>query len=51
MDIQAYFLFDIISKDFGVNLTDYPELQKLVDGVASEPNIKKWIESRPKTDF
>ncbi|XP_065898853.1 glutathione S-transferase 1-like [Dysidea avara] len=51
VDIQAYFLFDIISKDFGVNLTDYPELQKLVDGVASEPNIKKWIESRPKTDF
>jgi len=51
VDIQGYFLLDMISTNFGVNLTDYPELKKLVDGVASQPNIKNWIETRPKTDF
>jgi len=51
VDIQGYFLLDTISTNFGVNLADYPELKKLVDEVASQPNIKKWIETRPKTDF
>ena len=50
MDIHAFNLIDGISKKFGVNLADYPELKKLVDEVGSQPNIKKWIETRPKTD-
>ena len=50
MDIQGYTLFDGIA-NFGVNLADYPEIQKLVDVVGSLPNIKKWVETRPKNDF
>ena len=48
MDIQGYVLFDAIATNFGVGLADYPEIQKLVDVVGSEPNIKKWIETRPQ---
>ena len=51
VDIQGYGFFDLISRDFGVNLADYPELQKLFDEVESQPNIKKWFEARPKTQF
>ena len=32
-------------------MTDYPELKKLHDKVESQPNIKKWIETRPKTEI
>ena len=48
MDIQGYVLFDGISTNFGVSLADYPEIQKLVDVVGSEPNIKKYVENRPQ---
>ena len=51
MDIQAYYLADTIANMFGVNLADYPELLKLHDEVAAQPNIKKWLETRPKTEF
>ena len=51
VDIQAYTIFDGVATNFGVNLVDYPEINKLVDVVASQPNIKKWIEIRPKTDM
>jgi len=51
VDIQGYYILDIIITFFGVNLSDYPELQKLHDDVAAQPNIKKWLETRPKTDF
>ena len=30
---------------------DYPELRKLVEKVRSLPNIKAYIETRPKTVF
>ncbi|XP_065898852.1 glutathione S-transferase 1-like [Dysidea avara] len=50
LDIHAFNLINDISKRFCVNLADYPELKKLVDEVGSLPNIKKWIETRPKTD-
>jgi len=50
VDIQAYVLFDVVSTSYGVNLADYPELKKLVDLVESQPNIKKWIETRPAED-
>jgi len=46
----VYVLLDNISTFLGINLADYPELQKLCDNVAAQPNIKKWLETRPKTD-
>jgi len=51
VDIQGYYLFDQVATGLGVDLSEYPELKKLVDEVGSQPNIKKWIETRPKTDF
>lgn len=51
VDIQGYTLFDGVAANLGVNLADYPEIQKLVDFVGSQSNIKKWIETRPKSDF
>jgi len=51
VDIQGYTLFDAITTMYAINLMDYPEIQKLVDAVGSQPNIKKWIETRPKTDL
>jgi len=51
VDIQGYGFFDLISRDFGVNLADYPELKKLFDEVESQSSIKKWIEERPKSDL
>ena len=47
MDIQGYILLDTAASNFGIN---YPELQKLHDEVAAQPNIKKWLEARPKTE-
>ena len=32
-------------------LKDFPGVSKLVDNVNNLPNIKKWIEERPKTAF
>ena len=34
----------------GVNIADYPGLKAVYDNVVSQPNIKKWLEERPKTD-
>ena len=48
MDIHGYTVFDVIATNYGINLADYPEIKKLMDTVGSEPNIKKWIETRPK---
>jgi len=50
VDIQGYYVLDTIATRFGINLADYPVLQKLHDDVAAEPNIKKWLETRPKTE-
>ena len=50
MDIQGYYLLDGLAAKFGVNLADYPVLQKFHDDVAAVPNIKKWVETRPKTE-
>jgi len=50
-DIEGYAYFDLLSKKFGVDLVDYPELKKLYDEVESQPNIKNWIETRPKTEM
>ena len=50
MDIQGYTVCDGIATNLGLNLADYPEIKKLIDTVTSQPNIKKWIETRPKTD-
>ena len=49
-DIHCYYILDMLSQHFGINMADYPELKKVYDGVVAEPNIKKWLEERPKTD-
>lgn len=36
-------------KDFGCSMADCPKLKGLVESVMSQPNIKKWVETRPKT--
>ena len=44
-------MLDNLNKHLGINIGDYPELQKLYDNVASQPNIKNWLETRPKTEY
>jgi hypothetical protein len=29
----------------------HPKLKEYVDGIRNQPNIKKWLEKRPKTNF
>lgn len=50
VDIQCYYFLDNLSQHLKINIGDYPELQKLYDNVASQPNIKNWLENRPKTE-
>jgi len=49
-DIQCYFLLENVSQLGIINMADFPELKKVYDGVVAEPNIKKWLEERPKTE-
>ena len=44
-------MLDTLTRFFGVNMADYPELKKVYDGVVAESNIKKWLEERPKTEY
>ena len=32
-------------------MDSYPGLKKLHEEVATQPNIKKWVEERPKSDY
>lgn len=45
----AYFTTPIMTKLGGEVLVDAPHIKKLIDLVASNPNIKKYIETRPVT--
>ena len=49
-DFHCCCILDMLSQHFGINMADCPELKKVYDGVVAEPNIKKWLEERPKTD-
>ena len=48
---MGYWYMVILKTMFGVNLADYPVLQKLHDDVAALPNIKKWLETGPKDNI
>ena len=50
-DFHCCCILDMLSQPFGINMADCPELKKVYDGVVAEPNIKKWLEERPKTDY
>ena len=49
VDIQRYTLLEDLKKYFGINIADYPELEKVHENVATQPNTMKWLETRPKT--
>lgn len=52
-DIGIYLLLDNLSEyfEFKISADDFPCLAKLHTAVANLPNIKKWIETRPKTVY
>lgn len=46
-----YAYFSFVTEKFGNDsLKDAPLLKDLVDRVGALPNIKKWSETRPKSD-
>ena len=53
VDIGIYLLLDNLSEyfEFKISADEYPCLVKLHTSVAHLPNIKKWIETRPKTVY
>ena len=51
VDIQCYYLLDNLNRHLGINIGDYPELQKLYDNVASQPNIKNWHSWRIEQNY
>ena len=52
-DIGIYLLLDNLSEyfEFKISADDFPCLAKLHASVSDLPNIKKWIETRPKTVY
>jgi glutathione S-transferase len=51
-DIIAYYQWDLVNNFTGGQLLEgYPAIKKHVELVASRPNIKAWLESRPKTQY
>ena len=53
VDIGVYLLLDNLSEyfEFKISADNFPCLAKLHTSVANLPNIKKWIETRPKTVY
>jgi len=51
-DIVAYYQWDMINGFAGGQLLEnFPAIKKHVELIASRPNIKAWLESRPKTQY
>ena len=48
---MVYLLVEDVENYFGLTVDNYPGLKKLHEEVASLPNIKKWVEERPKSDY
>ena len=50
-DIAFFNIQDRVSTKIGdcTAIKDYPDLLKLIENVKTEPNIKKWLETRPNT--
>ena len=49
--VGRYPVLESLTQYFGINIADFPVLKKLYDDVAAQPNINKWLEERPKTDY
>lgn len=51
-DLAYYGYFAFLVEKFGEDfLKDAPLLKALIAMVEALPNIKKWVESRPKTEI
>lgn len=51
-DLYFVGLSDYLAAMIGYDFFEkYPNLKQLRDNVVSLPNIKKWIERRPKSDL
>lgn len=51
-DLAYYGYFSFLIEKFGEDfLKEAPLLKALVERIEALPNIKKWVESRPKTDI
>ena len=48
---MVYLLVEDVQNYFGLTMDSYPGLRKLHEEVATQPNIKKWVEERPKSDY
>ena len=48
---MAYLLVEDVKNYFGLTVDSHPGLKKLHEEVATQPNIKKWVEERPKSDY
>ena len=51
IDILTYLLVEDVNNYFGITVDAYPGLKKLHKEVSSQPNITKWVEERPKSDY
>jgi len=52
-DIGIYLFIDNLAEyfEFKISANQFPCLNKLHTSVAEQPNIKKWLETRPKSVF
>lgn len=51
-DLAYYGYFSFLVEKFGEDfIKDLPLLKALIERVEALPNIKKWVETRPKTEI
>ncbi|VDK45520.1 unnamed protein product [Anisakis simplex] len=50
-DLNMLCMIGLFGSLFPTTANNYPQLIAFKDRMMSQPNIKKWIETRPKTDF
>lgn len=48
-DFAMFALVDVLNDQLSEMVTKYPHLLKLYETVKSQPNIAKWLASRPTT--
>ena len=50
-DLHLFAGIDILRADDLELLDQYPKMKNLIERIETEPNIAKWLQSRPKTLF
>lgn len=51
-DLAYYGFLSFLIEKFGEDyLKDAPNVKALIDRVGELPNIKQWVETRPKTEI